>query len=275
MKELGEGSQPKLSSTILLVRGEVETEVLMVARSYQIDFASGAHVFPGGKVSEDDLRPEWRDFVEGDFEGGELAVRIGGIREVFEESGILLARSRSAKPGKHVSRDVCETLAPHRGPIDRREESFLELIKAQDLVLCVNELVPYAHWITPDMMPKRFDTRFFIARAPIEQRAVHDGRETTEAVWVQPSEILRREKSGEATLLFPTRVNLELLEDSGPPEAALDAARQREIVTVLPVVDKGEQGAVLKIPAEAGYRVTIEPLETVNKAMKNTVKGSA
>ena len=272
MKDLKAGAEPRLSSTILLVKGTEQTEVLMVARSYQIDFASGAHVFPGGKVSDDDRRPEWDDYVEPGFEGDDRAARIGGIREVFEESGLLLARPRNSAPGRHVGNDVCERLAPHRKAVDRGEESFFELIRDNDLELCLSELAPYAHWITPDMMPKRFDTRFFIAHAPVEQKAVHDGHETTEAVWVKPADILQREKDGTATLLFPTRVNLELLEDTGLPHEAIDAAQEREVVTVLPMMEDREDGKVLVIPDNAGYRTHVEPLNTVNKAMKGTVK---
>lgn len=263
MNDLPAPSEPRLSSTVLLVRDDPTLRVLMVVRSYQIDFASGAYVFPGGKVSADDRLDGWSEHVDGEYSGDERAVRIGGLREVFEESGLLHARKRSEPLGSTIHGDLCEELAPHRGPVDRGEESFLALMQKHDLVLNLNALTPYAHWITPDMMPKRFDTRFFIAKAPVGQTACHDGRETTDAVWCDPADILAKEKTGEAKLLFPTRVNLEWLEDVMTSEAALDQAEKREIVTVLPVVQRRETGAVLVIPNEAGYRVSEEPLERV------------
>ena len=265
MNDLSGAPVPKLSSTVLLLRGGDETEVLMVARSYQIDFASGAYVFPGGKVSDDDSREEWSEYVTGDFDDDERAVRIGGVREVFEESGLLIARDANAPAGTHVSQAIVEKLAPHRHAVDRGEESFFELIREHGLIVCLDELVPYAHWITPDMMPKRFDTRFFIAIAPQGQDALHDGRETTEAVWLKPADVLAREKAGTATLLFPTRVNLEMLEDSGAADACISASRSRKIVTVLPVVEERSDGTVLVIPKEAGYRVCEEPMSRVMK----------
>ncbi len=273
MKELKTPSEAKLSSTILLLKGDADPEVLMVVRSYEIDFASGAYVFPGGKVSEDDRLPEWQEHVSGSYEGDDLAVRIGGIREVFEESGILLARSADAAPGTHVGQNVCERLAEHRGAVDRREMSFLGLIKENNLILCLDDLVPYAHWITPEMMPKRFDTRFFVAVAPEEQIAVHDGRETTDAVWVQPGDILAKAEKGEATVIFPTRLNLEMLEDLGARENVLAVSRTRSPIMVMPVVERRDNGAFLVIPKEAGYRVTEEKFESVEKSTAARTSG--
>lgn len=272
MKDFKQPAEARLSSTVLLLRGEDDVEVLMVARSYEIDFASGAYVFPGGKVSDDDRRPEWKDHVVGDFDGDDLAVRVGGIRELYEESGLLLAREKDSSRTGHVGQDVCSRLAEHRHAVDRGEMSFLELMKANNLELCLDELAPYAHWITPVMMPKRFDTRFLVARAPVEQEAVHDGRETTDAVWVRPGDILQRAKEGKATVIFPTRLNLEMLEDLGSADSAMAVSAEREIVTVLPVVQRRDDGAFLVIPKEAGYRVSEEPFESIAKA--TAAKGS-
>lgn len=266
MNDFKEPAEARLSSTVILLRGNDETEVLMVARSYEIDFASGAFVFPGGKVSEDDRREGWKAHCVGQYEGDELAVRIGGIREVFEESGVLLARRAGDKSGAHVPQSMCSELAVHRHAVDRGEKSFLELVQENDLELCLDDLVPYAHWITPEMMPKRFDTRFFVARAPKEQEAVHDGRETTEAVWVRPGDILQRAKDGTATVIFPTRLNLEMLEDLGSTDNIMNTSATRPVVTVLPVVQKRDDEAFLVIPEEAGYRVSEEAFESIAKA---------
>ena len=267
MNDFRSSVEPVLSSTMLLLRGEAAPAVLMVKRHYQIDFASGAMVFPGGKVSADDYHQEWAAHVHGDFSGDELAARIGGVREVFEESGILLATYDDCESGSYVDQSVCDRLAIHRAPVDRGEMSFLELIKTNGLKLDLTGLQPYAHWITPEFMPKRFDTRFFVARAPDGQKALHDGREITEAVWTTSTDVLSLEKSGDVKLLFPTRVNLERLEDLGSVDAVFRFSKAENIVTVLPVVESGPEGKQLRIPSEAGYRVTTEPLEKVMKTV--------
>lgn len=251
---------------LLMKDGDAPT-VLMVTRHYQIDFASGAMVFPGGKVSADDHRDDWDEWYHGNYEGDELAARIGGVREVFEESGILLATHKDDDAGQFVDQSVCNKLAEFRAPVDRGEMSFLDLIREHDLKLDPTGLQPYAHWITPDFMPKRFDTRFYVAKAPAGQEALHDGHETTEAVWVTPTEVLTKAENGKAKLLFPTRVNLERLEDLKTMAAILEFAQPENVVTVLPVVETSDAGKVLRIPAEAGYRVTTEPLERVMKTV--------
>lgn len=267
MKDFRQSPEPKLSSTIILLKEGDGTEILMVERHYQIDFASGAFVFPGGKASDDDFLDNWNGRVDGDFEGNDKIARIAGVREVFEESGLLLARHKSQPHGEFTGQDMVEKLAPHRHAVDRGEMSFLELIAENDLVLDLSRLLPFAHWITPHMMPKRFDTLFYVARAPSGQVAVHDGRETTQAIWIKPSEILRRERNDDAILLFPTRVNIERLEDLESVTAIEDYCRSTDIVTVLPVVENRDDGNVLVISPEAGYRVTEEPLEKVSRTV--------
>lgn len=265
MNHLKKPADARLSSTVLLIRGDQDLEVLMVGRAYEIDFASGAYVFPGGKVSDDDWREGWKDHVIGNYEGDDLVARIGGIREVFEESGILIARQKDKTAG-HVEDSVCSRLAVHRHAVDRGEMSFLELIKENGLMLCLDDLVPFAHWITPEMMPKRFDTRFYVAKTPDGQTAVHDGREAIDAIWSRPGDILEKAKAGIATVIFPTRVNLEMLEDMGSTDKVMAEAAARTPVIVMPHVQNREDGAFLVIPREAGYRISEEPFESISKA---------
>lgn len=263
---------PRLSSTILLLRDDPDLQVLMVKRHYEIDFASGAYVFPGGKAHDEDEDPAWAEICDGNFTGEEQAARVAAIREAFEESGIILARSASARgPGAAlVGADVADALGPMRGAIDRREASFLALIKQHDLVLALDALVHFGHWITPDMMPKRFDTHFYLAATPDGQVAEQDGRETTEAVWVGPQDALDQEAAGTATIIFPTRMNLGKLAETDTTEAALNRFASEKVVTVLPVVGKDDDGApCLHIPEEAGYIQSIEPLQRVANVAKS------
>ena len=269
---MSDPATPRLSSTILLLRDDPTLQVLMVKRHYEIDFASGAYVFPGGKAHDEDEDPAWVDLCDGDFSGAEQAARVAAIREAFEESGIILARPASSRGAGAalVGQDVAEALGPMRGAIDRREASFLELIKQHDLVLALDALVHFGHWITPTMMPKRFDTHFYLAATPAGQVAEQDGRETTEAVWVGPQQALDQEAAGKATIIFPTRMNLGKLAETATTDAALARFASEPVVTVLPVVGKDDDGSpCLHIPEEAGYIQVTEPLQRVANVAKS------
>ncbi len=260
-------SEPRLSATVLLVRdGAPAPQVLMVKRHYQIDFAAGALVFPGGKSAAGDLDPLWDDWTDGDYGPVQQDARITAIREAFEESGILLARPRGHRGdgAPLVGPDIALELGPHREAVDRGEKPFLDLLREHNLVLALDRLIHFGHWITPVLMPKRFDTHFYLAPAPAGQVAAHDGRETTDAVWLSADEALEQEKAGQATIIFPTRMNLLKLARA----ASLEDARQRfaaePVVTVLPQPGRTEaQEPCLFIPAEAGYGQTVELLSNV------------
>ena len=265
---VSETSEPRLSATVLILRdGETVPEVLMVERHYQIDFAAGALVFPGGKATDEDSSPGWDDYTDGDFGPIQQDARIAAVREAFEESGLLLARPRSGRGTDMplVGPDVADKLDPFRAAVDRGEQSFLELVRDNDLVLALDSLVHFGHWITPDMMPKRFDTHFYIAPAPPDQIAAHDGRETTDAVWMGAQAALDAEEAGEAVIIFPTRMNLKKLARARSVADAVARFGAEGVVTVLPRATKTEDGEpCLVIPEEAGYGQTVELLSRVN-----------
>ncbi|MCA8902207.1 MAG: NUDIX hydrolase [Hyphomonas sp.] len=261
-------SEPRLSATILMLRDAASgpPEVLMVKRHYEIDFAAGALVFPGGKASADDSRPDWDAHTDGDYGPVQQDARIAAVREAFEESGLLLARHATARgPGAPlVGTDVTEALSPHRAAVDKGEMSFLDLVRDNGLVLALDSLVYFGHWITPIMMPKRFDTHFYIAPAPVNQVAAHDGRETTDAVWLSAAEALAQEADGRATIIFPTRMNLKRLTLANSATDALSRFGAMEVPTVLPKPGKDEDGKpCLFIPEVEGYGQTVELLSNV------------
>jgi hypothetical protein len=121
------------------------------------------------------------------------------------------------------------------------------------MLLALDELVPYAHWITPEGMPKRFNTWFFLAAAPPEQAGAHDGKESTDSIWVSPREALAGGESGRFKLPFPTTRNLIKLGKQKNVKSALDDSRGKPIVAVMPVITKLNGGRQLRIPREAGY----------------------
>lgn len=259
---------PILSATVLILRDSLPVpEVLMVKRHYQIDFAAGALVFPGGKATGEDSSPAWDDWTDGDFGPVQQDARIAAVREAFEESGLLLARPKARRGTGQplVGPDTADRLDPYRSAVDRGEYSFLKLMKENDLVLALDSLVHFGHWITPVMMPKRFDTHFYIAPAPPDQIANHDGRETTESIWIGAQDALDSEERGEAVIIFPTRMNLKKLARARSVADAVDRFSKESVVTVLPRATKTDDGEpCLVIPEEAGYGQTVELLSRVN-----------
>jgi 8-oxo-dGTP pyrophosphatase MutT (NUDIX family) len=248
---------PRPASTILLLRdgGGGEIEVFMMVRHYEIDFNSGALVFPGGSVDKGDqeiiARPELYSGGEG-FDANALSFRIAAIRETFEESGILLARPRGSKALVDAKR-AAQIEASDRAALCDGKTTFLKVLSGHELLLDLDELVPYAHWITPEGMPKRFDTWFFLAAAPPEQVGAHDGKESTDSIWVSPREALAGGENGRFKLPFPTTRNLIRLGKQDNVKAALNDSKGKNIVTVMPVMTKLNGGRQLRIPLEAGY----------------------
>lgn len=246
---------PRPAATVLMLRdGPKGMEVFMVKRHHEIDFATGALVFPGGSVDPGDSSAAVRARCD-DAEGASdarLSFRVACIREAFEETGLLLCR----RPGAdHVlEADECEALQHYREKLERNELDFGEFLEAENLICVLGRLAHFAHWITPAGMPKRFDTHFYAARAPERQLAKHDGGENVDSIWITPGDACAAADRGEYTIIFPTRVNIEKLDRMGRDVATAMAAIDADpVVTVLPQVTATEGGRIMRIPAEAGY----------------------
>ncbi len=247
---------PRLAATVLLARdGAAGIEVLMVRRHDASGFAAGAMVFPGGVVHAEDADPRLCARCHGlDRLPPALAsAGVAAIRETFEECGVLLARRVGGAP---IAGTVHAALvARHQTAVAAHAEAWLDMILAEDLEVTCEQLVPFAHWITPESRPKRFDTHFFLAPAPADQIAAHDAREAVEALWVEPRALVAAADAGTYRLVFATRMNLLKLAASPTVEAALAAARASRIVTVVPRSEQRAEGLVMCIPLQAGYGV--------------------
>lgn len=248
------------AATVLLIRdASPSVEVFMLVRHTQLDFASGAMVFPGGGVDDHDRDPALRDYVPErmrDMDAAELALRVAAIREAYEECGVLLARARGDSALIDAER-LCTIDERYARERSRHNLDMGQVAREESLELACDLLIPFAHWITPTSQPKRFDTRFYVAAAPADHVAVHDGHESVESTWMGAEAICREADEGKWHVMFPTRMNLNRLAEHRTVADALAAARHLPIVPVLPeLVERIEGGRRLRIPAEAGYGIS-------------------
>lgn len=261
-----EPAVPRPSATLLLLRdGARGLEVLMVERHHQIDFVAGALVFPGGQVEAADADPGLAARCAGvaGLSSAERALRVAAIRETFEEAGVLLAKRRGAPAlvGAETLRGIEER---HRAALQAGTRSLAEVAEREDLELACDALVPFAHWITPLFMPKRFDTWFFLVEAPADHVALHDGHESVDSLWITPADADAERRAGRRSIIFPTLLNLRKLGRARSGAEACAAARRERIVTVLPRVEQRGETPTMVLPDDAGYEVVEAPLSELS-----------
>ncbi|TAJ41909.1 MAG: NUDIX hydrolase [Reyranella sp.] len=272
-----EPAPPRPATTVLLLRpsrrGDTSSplEVFMVVRHHQIDSFSGAIVFPGGKLedADGDKRLRARSGGPDRISDDELKFRIAGVREAFEECGVLLARKRGQK-ALIAAADLKPIEDRWRAKLAKDEASILDLVEAEDLELATELMTPFAHWITPTFVPKRFDTWFFLAEAPEDQVALHDGSESTDSVWIGAQEAIDEATAGRRTLVHATQKNLELLAEGGTVAGALAQAAKRKVITVQPWVETKDGKRYLHIPPDAGYRNLVREMPPQPGAVPQT-----
>jgi len=249
---------PKPAASIIVTRlGEHGPEVLMMRRHKGTAFAPGAVVYPGGKLHEADQSPSLaRHFAESVPQDGLNHYRVAAIREAFEETGLLLALDEAGEwvdPARQIA--LAREL---RAAVESEPARFGEMLEREHLKLPLSALDFYAHWVTPQPLPRRYDTHFFWVAAPPGQVIAADGREAVSAAWVAPAQVLSDNAEGTPFLMLPTRLTLERLAASfGRDEAAnLDGEPPMKITPTVVVID-GD--VFVEIPEEAGYGVTRVP----------------
>lgn len=258
MSEKREPSPTVPASTVLLLRdGAAGLEVFMVVRHHQIDFASGALVFPGGKADKQDFDARMRECSTGGVDDADLfGAQVAALRETFEECGILLATDQAT--GAMIDGVRLADLQKYRQPIVEHELDFADFLCNEKLTLDCAQLGHFAHWITPEMMPKRFDTHFFVASAPEDHLALHDGHESVDSVWITPATALEEAAAGTRTIIFPTLRNIEKLAEFAGVAEAHAYVESNTPYPVLPWIERRDDTQVLCIPPEAGYSVNEE-----------------
>jgi len=239
------------AATVVLLRDD-PLETFLLRRKQTLAFAAGAYVFPGGAVDPRDADhaiawagpspAEWAEVLRTD-ERTARGLVCAAVRETFEESGVLLAGPDTGSVVADTSGDDWE--ADRRALVDRTL-SFAEFLERRRLVLRSDLLKAWAHWITPEVEPRRYDTRFFVAALPAGQRTRDVGGESDGVVWMEPKTALARAAAGEMHLMPPT---LRTLTEIAAFETISEVlAHEREIVTIMPPAVEIDGEVVLLIP---------------------------
>lgn len=239
---------PRDAATVIVLRdGARGLEIYLVKRSRTVDFMAGAHVFPGGKLDKADSSPSARALLSADT--SDLHARLGealpamhaaglfvaAIRETFEEAGLLLGRLAAGWGADDARRAIAE------GAL------FSTLVEHLD----TRALVPWVRWVTPEVSPKRFDARFFLARAPEGQEPRVDGREATEGLWITPGEALQRWADDDMLLAPATAKSIDALAVHRTADEALAAAAALRPPPVLMPLAWNEEGrAYISLPGD-------------------------
>ena len=259
----------KPAATVLLIRDADDggIEVFMLRRTFSAAFASGMFVFPGGKVDDVDGMEDIAEICDGltdehassllGLPNGGLAYWVACIRECFEEAGVLLARHETT--GDVVRFDapeVIERFNTERHNIHDGSIALLDLCAQEGLRLTTDDMHYVSHWITPMGEKRRFDTRFFIARAPAAQEPLHDDGETIESFWIKPEEAIRRSHEKDLMLMPPTKANIEfLLPHKTTDEVMAAASKVGTPQTILPKIKIDSDGRVtgIAMPGDSDY----------------------
>jgi 8-oxo-dGTP pyrophosphatase MutT (NUDIX family) len=224
--------------------------LLMVERARAMSFAGGALVFPGGRVDPADhalAATLGRDPED-------LAARIAAVRETIEEAGVAV--------GARVAADAVPNLQQRL----YAGEALGALLDEVGGTLDLEALLPFARWLPAGVHHKVFDTRFYLARAPEGAEPVVDGNENVRVFWASARAVLDAADKGDATIIFPTRRNLERLALFASFDEAAADARAHPVRTVTPWIERRDGGDHLCIPDDLGYPVTSEPLARAIRA---------
>ena len=237
-------------------------ETFLVRRHDNVAFMGGAHVFPGGRVDPaDDLdnADEICDGIESAVAQGRglapstaVAFHVAAIRELFEEAGVLLARQSGGHMLAFDNGNV-ERFASYRDDMNAARTTLPDIARSEGLRLALDALALFAHWVTPEVETRRFDTRFFLAAAPAVQEAAHDRLETTEGEWLQPAAAIERCLDGKIALPPPTWTTLRALSRCATAQAAWDWARMQPAPRVQPcLVERSDGTRIVMLPGDPG-----------------------
>jgi 8-oxo-dGTP pyrophosphatase MutT (NUDIX family) len=252
---------PNPASTVLVLRDSAAgPEVFMVRRHEGTAFMGGAHVFPGGRVDAGDREAAdrtWCDGVEfaasqlSDMEDADaIAYHVAAARELFEEAGVLLARNDAADFVSLGGADIHARFKQYRSDVHSGALTFRAVLERERLRLALDTLVHFAHWVTPPVDTRRFDTRFFITRVPPHQAPAHDETETTHSTWITAAGAIRSAIAHEIVLPPPTWTTLREIEPFSTVDEALEWARRRRVTRREPITFDENGRRTLVMPGD-------------------------
>jgi 8-oxo-dGTP pyrophosphatase MutT (NUDIX family) len=236
-------NSPKRSAAVILLREEKPQglEVFLLKRSEQQKFMAGTYVFPGGIMDKQDNEHKTLARCRGispakaqEAHGGALskedalAFRVTGVRELFEEAGVLFAVRRTGEPVAIEDTPLQQRFDNYRALLLKGKITLAHLAEKENLIYTIDQFVHFAHWITPEGQPLRFYTHFFIAAMPESQKARADGKEATEGRWISPRNALEENLRGAMILMPPTIASLENLARFATIGDVLHSLKDRE-----------------------------------------------
>ena len=229
-----EPAEAKPAATIVLMRdGESGMEILLLKRHRASGFVPGAYVFPGGRTDEADADPALEECALNLRQASVAAfLWFAAVREVFEETGVLLARD--AQGDWAVDAATSEEIQKLRLGLLEEQLMLRDILQQCKYRIDFSDVVYFAHWITPVAEPRRYDTRFFAARLPDGREVLADPREMTDAVWLTPADALERFSRGQLPMVFPTVRTLEQLAEYRTTDDALAALRNHAVEPIMP-----------------------------------------
>jgi 8-oxo-dGTP pyrophosphatase MutT (NUDIX family) len=238
-------------------------EIFMVRRHGESGAFKGAHVFPGGRVDRhdgDEVNSDWCDGVEsaerqlsdvGAIEA--VAYHVAAARELFEEAGVLLARDSTGRFVSLAGATDHRRFAGHRRLVHAHERTFRDVLGGERLRLAFDALIRYAHWVTPPVEDRRFDTRFFVTRVPPNQAPVHDEAETTASAWMTARDALDSAERREIVLPPPTWITLRELLPFQSVDEVLAWAAGRDIRRREPRLVQDNGARMLVMPDDTRF----------------------
>jgi len=261
---------PKKAATVILLRENSPRgfEVFLLKRHEQSNFFAGNYVYPGGKIdlTDADLKicprcrgvtPElaYRTFGELLTPEESFAHYVAGIRELFEEAGILIAYDQRGDLLQVEDPEEQEKFSQYRHLLHDHKITFHQIAQQENVSFALDRIHYLAHWITPEARPIRFDTRFFLTRLPKGQEAICDQKETTVGVWMAPWKALEENLYGEIVLSPPTLKTLEDLSRFEDLDDVLNSAGRKEIRPILPILTKVADLQILVFPWDPEYEI--------------------
>ncbi len=259
----------KDASTVILVSGDSPFEVYLMQRAASQTFMAGAYVFPGGQVDTMDINLRLlehchgftpvmaRDLLQETELEDEIAIGLffGAIRELFEESGILLAYGGDHKLLGFQDHGMRKRFYAYRSMLHRHEITLLELASTEKITYAPELLIPYSHWITPRIEGKRFDTRFFLTHVPLMQAASQDNQELVKSMWMKPCVALSEHMEKKIVLMPPTLKTMEELGAYSSREELFTYVRTRLILPILPEPFFSGAYMGVKLPHDPDYTI--------------------